>query len=139
MKFNIAHFVENCLTVLFIRVKSNGGFIMLVDQEPIIIYVTFGCLSNAKEVARKAIKAQMAACINIIPDAISFYEWEGNIEETSEVIMVIKTIKSCQDQLITFIKTHHDYEEPAIICLPIKGGSATYLKWAVSQIEKKIK
>ena len=34
---------------------------------------------------------KLAACVNIIPGVTSVYEWEGKIENDSELILMIKT------------------------------------------------
>lgn len=109
---------------------------MTKSEEPIIIYATFGDLENARQVARRIIEERLGACVNIIPGAASFYEWEGKIEEQSEMIMVIKSLKGYELSVIGMIEALHSYDEPAIITLPVLGGAVSYLDWASKQVGK---
>ena len=55
----------------------------------------------------------MAACVNIIPGIVSVYEWEGKIENDSEVLMMIKTRTTRIEELTEFVKSKnhawHDF------------------------------
>ena len=48
---------------------------------------------------RELVKSKLAACVNVIPNLTSIYEWEGKIEEDSECLLMIKTKKSLLDAL----------------------------------------
>uniref|UniRef100_A0A8C0QUP1 CutA divalent cation tolerance homolog n=1 Tax=Canis lupus dingo TaxID=286419 RepID=A0A8C0QUP1_CANLU len=39
----------------------------------------------AKEIARAVVEKRLAACVNLIPQITSIYEWKGKIEEDNEV------------------------------------------------------
>lgn len=103
-------------------------------SEPILIYSTFGELENAKKVARGLISLKLGACVNLIPKAMSFYEWEGVLEESEELIMLIKTVRRCEERVMEFVCEHHDYDVPALISLDIAGGAPDYLLWARGQV-----
>ena len=47
----------------------------------------------------------MAACVNIIPGIVSVYEWEGKIENDSEVLMMIKTRSARIAEMTEFVKS----------------------------------
>ncbi len=107
---------------------------MVEDEEPIIIYATFGDMENARLVARRIIEERLGACVNIIPGVTSLYEWEGKIEEQPEMVMVIKSLKGHETSVIGVIEALHSYDEPAIISLPVMGGAVSYLDWAAKQV-----
>ncbi len=46
-----------------------------------------------------------------------------------ELLLIIKTREELLGQLTSFVKTHHPYDEPEVVALPILGGSPTYLQW----------
>ena len=50
----------------------------------------------------------MAACVNIIPGIVSVYEWEGKIENDSEVLMMIKTRTTRIEELTEFVKSKNN-------------------------------
>jgi periplasmic divalent cation tolerance protein len=90
----------------------------------------------AKKLARSIVEAHLAACVNIIPNVRSIYEWESAIHEDNELILFIKTRHELVSQLIDFVKKNHPYQVPELIELPINNGNMDYLKW-IDQIVKK--
>ena len=90
----------------------------------------------AEEIANSLVEQEVAACINIIPNIISIYKWQGNVERDQEVLMLIKTDQSCYQKLEQAIITLHPYELPEIIAVPVEQGLAGYLNW-VTQCTKK--
>ncbi len=95
----------------------------------IVVYVTAPNEDEAAGIARALVEAKLAACVNIISNIRSIYRWQGNLEDDSEVLMIIKTRKELFDSLKTEVKKLHSYEVPEIIALPISLGSEDYLKW----------
>lgn len=104
------------------------------NSEPILIYSPFGSYQNAHKTGQLAVKQKLAACVNLIPGLTSIYEWEGKVEEATEFLLLAKTIKRSEDKLIALIKQEHAYDEPAIVSLPISGGSESYLSWIAAQV-----
>ncbi|PNI76873.1 CUTA isoform 7 [Pan troglodytes] len=48
----------------------------------------------AREIARAVVEKRLAACVNLIPQITSIYEWKGKIEEDSEVLMFCAPLRS---------------------------------------------
>ncbi|XP_069053014.1 protein CutA homolog isoform X2 [Lepisosteus oculatus] len=57
------------------------------------------------------------------------YEWQGKIEEDSEVLLMIKTRSSKVSALADYVRSVHPYEVAEVISLPIDQGNPPYLKW----------
>jgi periplasmic divalent cation tolerance protein len=74
------------------------------------------------------VENHLAACVNIA-DVSSVYEWKGKIENDSEKLLIIKTIKTKFAELEQFVKESHSYECPEIIALEVKTGSREYFEW----------
>lgn len=62
----------------------------------------------------------------------SVYEWEGTVEMSQELLLIIKTSNERMADLIQAVKERHPYDEPEIIALPVQGGSLSYMKWVVA-------
>ncbi|XP_028744158.1 protein CutA isoform X2 [Peromyscus leucopus] len=91
----------------------------------------------AKEIARAVVEKRLAACVNLIPQITSIYEWKGKIEEDSEVLMMIKTQSSLVPALTEFVRSVHPYEVAEVIALPVEQGNPPYLHW-VRQVTESV-
>ena len=94
-----------------------------------IVLVTAPNLKIARMLAKVALKARLIACVNLVPKIESHYWWQGKIESSSEVLMVLKTQKSKLAALEKLILAKHPYDTPEFIVLPLSAGSKKYLDW----------
>ncbi len=94
-----------------------------------VVQVTCGNTEQAEALAEQLVRQQYAACVNIIPNIKSYYLWEGRLEKSDEILLIIKTRQNLIDDLVVFVKKEHGYDMPEIIALPIQGGSKDYLNW----------
>lgn len=94
-----------------------------------VVYVTAGSEKEGGALAKGLIKEKLAACVNIVPSIKSVYWWKGEIEESEELLLIIKTKDSLLKPLISWVKSHHSYTVPEIIAIPIKTGNEKYLEW----------
>ncbi|TFF99886.1 MAG: divalent-cation tolerance protein CutA [Promethearchaeota archaeon] len=101
-----------------------------------LFIVTVNKLEEGKKIAKILIENKVAACVNIIQNVISIYEWKGKIEEDSEYILLIKTTEEKSDLLIQKIQEIHSYETPECIGLRIEKGSKKYLNWIDEVVNK---
>jgi periplasmic divalent cation tolerance protein len=94
-----------------------------------IFYVTVPSVEEGMRIGKKVVKEKLAACVNIIHDIYSIYRWKGNIEESTEHLLLIKTTKEKADLLIEKIEAIHSYDTPECVGVPIETGSKKYLDW----------
>jgi periplasmic divalent cation tolerance protein len=107
------------------------------NDKPVLIYSTFPSPEAAEAVGRELVERRLAACVNILPGMTSIYRWEGAIARDSEAVMIIKTRESLSGQVIEAVKSRHSYTNPALVVLPILGGSAEYLRWVEEETAAK--
>lgn len=86
--------------------------------------------------ARALIEQGIAACVNLLPAVQSVYRWQGEVEETTEVTLLVKTTTPFYSEVEAAIKATHPYEVPEIIALPVVSGLPSYLDWVVSETNK---
>ena len=94
-----------------------------------VVLVTVSSETEAKTLARSLVEERLAACANIIPGITSIYQWEGQVCEDRELLLIIKTQTQKVAALRERILHLHSYAVPEVIALPICDGSARYLEW----------
>ncbi|HVL51398.1 MAG TPA: divalent-cation tolerance protein CutA [Actinomycetota bacterium] len=85
--------------------------------------------SHAQQLARSVVQARLAACVQVLGPIASTYWWEGEIEDATEWLCLMKTTAATYPALEAFIQSAHTYEVPEITASPITMGSAGYLSW----------
>src|SRR3989338_4719675 len=89
----------------------------------------------AERIARVLLERRLAGCVSFVGGAVSLYRWKGRIERAKEVLLLIKTTEKNFIQVKKAIEVNHPYEVPEILCLPVKRGSAAYLKWLANALK----
>ena len=99
--------------------------------------VLSNCPDNivAEKIATLLIEKRLAACVNIMPKVQSIYQWQGNVENVQEVMLLIKTKAEHFDALSALINKHHPYDVPEVIALNIQQGNNEYLDWIAGTIK----
>lgn len=90
---------------------------------------------TARHLADKLVSERLAACVNIVPGLESVYEWQGQVERDSEVLLIIKTNQDRYPQLEAAIRQNHPYELPEILRVCLDGGLQEYLQWIDNALE----
>jgi periplasmic divalent cation tolerance protein len=122
-----------------VRVSSpveGGKSIQMTDKR--IILTTAGSEEEARKIARALVERQLAACVNIVPEIISIYRWQGKVEEGDEWLLIVKTTQSAFAEVREAIAQLHSYDLPECISIAVEDGSADYLQWigeSVSLVE----
>lgn len=94
-----------------------------------VVLVTAPDLRVARRLARAALDARLIACANLVPSIESHYRWQGKLERSTEVLMVMKTTKARVPALEKLILAKHPYDTPEFVVLSVTGGAKKYLAW----------
>jgi periplasmic divalent cation tolerance protein len=94
-----------------------------------VVLVTAPLLPVARKLTEQILRARLAACVNLLPAVESHYWWEGKLEKSGEVLLLIKTTANHLKALRRLVKRNHPYTTPEFIALPVASGSKKYLKW----------
>jgi len=100
--------------------------------DAVVVYVTASSADEAATLGRALVAERLAACVNRVP-VESVYQWQGQVEEAAEVLLVIKTRRSLLDALAARVRALHSYTVPEIIALPIVAGWPPYLQWIADE------
>jgi len=96
-----------------------------------LLYVTTTDKKEARKIGRSLVEENLAACVNIIDGMNTIYRWEGEIQEESECILIVKTHYSRVRKVTRRIKEMHSYEVPCVVSLTLTEdeGNEEYLDW----------
>ncbi|EQB63872.1 MAG: hypothetical protein RBG1_1C00001G1451 [candidate division Zixibacteria bacterium RBG-1] len=94
-----------------------------------VVLVTAGSEKEAQKIAEILVKEKLAACVNVIPNVKSYFNWQETFYQEKEVLLLIKTKVALFEKLKNRILKIHSYQTPEIILLPIDKGSKNYLDW----------
>ena len=101
-----------------------------------MIYIFWTCANSdeAKKIARGLLEKKLIACASIIPGVESIYRWEGNIEESQEVKVILKTKKERFADIRDYILKHGSYQVPEISAVKVEIANPKYLEWLNTEV-----
>lgn len=99
-----------------------------------IALTTVGSIEEGRRLARLLVERRLAACVNLIPNLVSIYLWQGAVEEAAEVLLVMKTTAETLPALEAAIRELHSYEVPEFVVLNVESASQPYLDWLVGSV-----
>jgi periplasmic divalent cation tolerance protein len=94
-----------------------------------LVLVSTNSYDNAQHIARILVSERLAACCTIVLGAYSVYGWLGSINESLEVLMLIKTSSEKLEELEQRVQQLHSYDVPEILSFTMESGAASYLNW----------
>ena len=106
---------------------------MMPTSEPVLVYTTWPDAETADGAARELVSRRLAACTNRLGEITSTYEWQGRVEQGTEVAMLIKSTSARFVALSAAIAELHPYEVPAILALPVSAAHAPFAAWIAAQ------
>jgi len=101
----------------------------LTDGALQLVYITTANRTDALEIAKTVVVEQLAACANIIDGMTSVFQWEGDLHEASETVLILKTRSPLVSRLTDRIKALHSYDCPCVVSLDIADGNTDFLMW----------
>ncbi|EEF61338.1 divalent-cation tolerance protein CutA [Pedosphaera parvula] len=102
-----------------------------------IVLVTAPNLNVARQLSKLALEKRLVACANLIPKIESHYWWQGRVEKSAEVLVIMKSTKSKLPALEKLILAEHPYDTPEFLVLPVNFGTERYLDWITRSVTAK--
>ncbi len=96
-----------------------------------IVYITTKNRKEARKIGKTLVQEKLAACVNIIDNMESIYEWKGKVETDTECILIAKTTYGNMSDLTKRVKELHSYEVPCVVSINLseQEGNEEYLNW----------
>lgn len=100
-----------------------------------LIYVTVSSMEEGKKIANALLDKRLIACANLLPKMTSLYRWEGKLETSEEVVMILKTTRDHFSEVEKIVKALHSYEVPCLLQLDVEQVAASYGQWLLGEIK----
>ncbi len=97
------------------------------------LITTLESREQALSLARDAVEARTAACVQVIGPITSVYRWQGEMEETEEFLCLLKVPSEGMEKLVQFVRERHPYDTPELTAVGSTFVDERYLAWARSE------
>lgn len=104
----------------------------------ILIYITCESTEEAKSIGKHLMTKKLCACVNIFPEMQPMFFWppkSGVIDESKEVVLLVKTIAEKYDEVEKEVVKIHSYETPCIFSIPVGKVNEKYFNWLVGELD----
>jgi periplasmic divalent cation tolerance protein len=101
----------------------------------LIVITTVPDENLAVKITESLLQQRLAACVHRLPTGQSTYWWQGKLESSTEVVLMIKSTQAAYTELETAIQRLHSHEVPEIVAVPVAAGLPTYLKWIADEVK----
>jgi periplasmic divalent cation tolerance protein len=108
------------------------------DSTPPVRLVLTTCASpgEASRLGRILVEEHLAACATLIPAVQSIYHWQGQIEASTETLLLLKTGTEQLAALESRLHELHSYQTPEFLVLGVEGVSHAYLEWLQASLRQ---
>lgn len=107
------------------------------DNSPARIVLTSAAdAEEATRIAHTLVEERLVACATLIPSARSIYRWQGEIEDSIETLLLLKTGPDQIAALQSRLHALHSYKTPEFLVLRVESGSPAYLEWLQAGLRK---
>lgn len=103
-------------------------------SEAIVVFMTAANADEARSIAERLIEAQLAACVQILPEIESVYRWNNEVQHDKEILLLAKTSDDRFAELENAVRTMHSYETPEIVAVPVSRISEPYRAWLLDSL-----
>ncbi len=100
-----------------------------MSPRTLLVFCTCPDPDSAQRITKEVISQGLAACVNQLPAITSTYLWQGKVESSSELLLLIKTTDIRYKELEHIIVSLHPYELPEVLAVSVEQGLPEYLHW----------
>lgn len=97
--------------------------------EVTVLLTSFAREADATGTVRTLVNERLVACGTLLHRARSIYVWQGNITDTEEIIVLLKTSPDRAAAAAARLREIHPYECPEILTLDASSLNPAYTAW----------
>jgi periplasmic divalent cation tolerance protein len=94
-----------------------------------VVVTTAPDRATAERIVRHLVEERLVACGNVLEGMTSIYRWQGAVETTSELLVLLKTRRARVEEVFRRVGELHPYDVPELLALPAAAVSSAYSRW----------
>jgi periplasmic divalent cation tolerance protein len=102
-------------------------------SEARVALVTVPDAEAGVRIGRTLVDERIIACVNVVAGITSVYRWEGEVQQDSEVLLILKLHASRVPELLRRVPELHPYDLPEVLVLDVVTGFEPYLNWVARE------
>ncbi|WP_030238919.1 divalent-cation tolerance protein CutA [Streptomyces sp. NRRL S-350] len=100
----------------------------MTNRDFLVVTTTHDDESKARDLASALVRDRLAACAQVYA-VRSVYWWDGEVRDSAEWRIDLKTRAELAERLAARIAELHSYDTPEVVGVPVVTGSTAYLDW----------
>lgn len=84
--------------------------------------------------ARAAVAARAAACVQCLGPMTSVFTWDGEVQAEQEWLLLAKTTTDALPRLRELVLREHPYDVPELLAVPVAQALDVYAEWVRDQV-----
>ena len=104
-----------------------------MDKQILFLIATESKKEVAENIAKLLIENKLAACVSL-KEIDSFYTWQGELERSKEIEIVIKSKPNKLTPLLEILKKELSYDLPQLI-YTVFDSEDNYYKWITKLVD----
>lgn len=139
MKVNNKNNIKKYSISTLSKIIRNKYFSNLNNNSIMIMgFISYGSKEEACQHASDLVEKDYVACAKVLPGIKSFYKWEGKLESSEEVYLIIKSLKEKIPEIKEYLNTKHSYDVYEFIYTEATSANEDYYKWVKQMLGSKI-
>eukprot|EP00824_Muranothrix_gubernata_P014331 TRINITY_DN29744_c0_g1_i1.p2 TRINITY_DN29744_c0_g1~~TRINITY_DN29744_c0_g1_i1.p2 ORF type:complete len:138 (-),score=33.34 TRINITY_DN29744_c0_g1_i1:29-442(-) len=118
------------LAVVGVLVALAIGFLQATRQQGTsysIAWVTAPDQVTADQIAQLLLTNKLAACVNVLNGVQTHYMWQGDVQQNTEFLLMVKTRADLVPEVISIVKSNHPVDVPEIVTANIAMANPEFL------------
>jgi periplasmic divalent cation tolerance protein len=99
------------------------------EGQGVLLLTTVASQRQARKLAKALLTERLCACVSILPRLESLYWWNGRIEASTELLLLLKTTRRRAKSLERRLGALHPYEIPEILVVEPSRIAPAYARW----------
>jgi periplasmic divalent cation tolerance protein len=99
----------------------------------ILVYVTYPNIEEANKTINHLLQKKLISCANTSSIKSSFW-WNGKIDNSDEIVAILKTKKENWEKVKQEVKKMHSYETPCIMKIDVESNEE-FENWVKKETE----